>query len=175
MSTCDVEVSVSSWAAVLSAVTVTASFNSASWREIGISSGAADRTSTDRCTGSKPWTSTWISYGFQGTLKNWYVPAASVVVSALKPVMSFRSWTVAREHGAPVRREDATAYRAGGGGCVTSEQRARQDERERHETPACGLHDRMTPQLAKNEGPAPPSEGHLRPVEPVGRVVFFYA
>ena len=61
MSTCDIDVSVSSCAAVFSAVTVTASFTRASSSEIGISRGAADRTSTDRWTGSKPWTSTWSS------------------------------------------------------------------------------------------------------------------
>ena len=71
MSTCDTDVSVSSCAAVFSPVTVTASCITASLREIGISRGAADLTSIGRWTGSNPWTSTWISYGLKGTLKNW--------------------------------------------------------------------------------------------------------
>lgn len=69
-------------------------------------------------------------------------------------------------HGAPVGRENTSADGAGGGGCVTSEQRAEQNAGEGYGTTGNGFHDCMTPQLAMKEDPAPiPSEGH----PPTGR------
>ncbi len=149
MSTCDIDVSVSSCAAVFSAVTVTASLTPASLSEIGTSSGTGDLTSTGRWTGAKPWTSTWISYGLKGTLKNWYAPAASVVVSVLKPVMSFRRLDDRTGHGAPVGTENVSADGAGGGmGFASGQRREQQGEGECDETRGNGPHGWTTPQLA---------------------------
>src|SRR5207249_4679985 len=93
-STWEVEESVSSWAEVCSAVTVTDSEMLMSFRLMSTCSGTAERTSTARWMGWKLWVSTCSTYGLKGTLKNWYEPSGPDVVSALKPVMSFRSWSV---------------------------------------------------------------------------------
>src|SRR5438128_2716427 len=80
MSTREVEESVSRWAAVSSAVTVTDSERLVSFSGTSTCSGTADRTSTFWWTGWKPWASTWTSYGLNGMLKNWNAPSEPVVV-----------------------------------------------------------------------------------------------
>ena len=91
MSMWEVVLSVSSCAAVGSAITLTDSATAGRSSLISRSRGIEVRTSSVLWTGAKPWTSTCSSYGLKGTLKKWKLPSRPVVASALNPEMSLRS------------------------------------------------------------------------------------
>ena len=74
-----------------SAATVTAAVTGASSRRTVTLTATIERTSSCRWTVLNPWTSTWSSYGLNGTLKNLKLPSCPVTAVAEKPVMSLRS------------------------------------------------------------------------------------